>query len=82
MNMNIANTILFQLGGGRFVSDVQASCIAACNGGITFRTANACVMITLEVDGFRVRFTDPNTGALIEEYSRVSVERLISLFRR
>lgn len=77
-----ADTILYQLGGGRFVSAVQASCLAACQGGLTFCLKDSCVMITLELDGFRVRFTDLETGALTEEYSRVNVERLVSLFRR
>lgn len=80
--MDIANRILFQLGGGEFVSAVQASCLAASQGGLTFRLRDSCVMITLEFDGFRVVFSDPDTGALISEYSRVGVDRLVSLFRR
>ncbi len=82
MTLAVANQILYRLGGGQFVSAVQASCFAACQGGLTFRTADARVMITLELDGFRVVFTDPDTGGLIAEYSRVGVERLVSLFRR
>lgn len=81
MTIAVANQILYQLGGGRFVSAVQASCVTACQGGLTFCVKDRCVMITLELDGFRVRFTDLETGELSEEFSRVSIERLVSLFR-
>jgi hypothetical protein len=80
--MNVANVILYQLGGGRFVSAVDASDLCAEDDGLLFRLSNAVVKITSVRDGlFNVSFRDHVTGAPLAMYERVSVNRMCEIFR-